>query len=96
MGKPLTKYRTHTKLKDEPLHDNEKQTSTTEHEKSQVCFQQLAQCSTSQTIKPIPLIKRSKGTSLVTLGGGTRKKNQHGHLRNMWKVVEFNQTPKIV
>ena len=41
MGKPLTKYRTHTKLKDEPLHDNEKQTSTTEHEKSQVRFQQF-------------------------------------------------------
>ena len=56
----------------------------------------LAQCSTSQTLKPIPLIKRSKGTSLVTLGGGTSEKNQHGHLRNMWKVVEFNQTPKIV
>ena len=42
MGKPLTKYRGHTKLKDEPLHENEKQTSTTEHEKSQVCFQKFS------------------------------------------------------
>ena len=96
MGKPLTKYSGHTKLKDEPLHENEKETSTTEHEKSQVCFQKFwIKSSLAKRLGIFMIFLQLNCNFTANTGRGTSKKSARTSEEYDGKLWDATESPEL-